>query len=129
MTFHHIQPDRRTARALAAIISLALLALILASCSVAQPAAAPAGATIQTPAATIEQPATAPTQAPAATQVKPAAPAPTGNLTQSAEAGAVTVEITPLNLSDAKAGTLDFKVSMNTHSVELGVDLAKLAVL
>jgi hypothetical protein len=66
---------------------------------------------------------------PAATQAKPTAPAPAGNLTRSAEAGAVTVDITPLNLRNANASTLDFKIAMNTHSVELGVDLAKLAVL
>ncbi len=121
MTLHHIQPSRRTARSLAVFISLALLALILAACSGAQPTAGPA--------ATATQPTAAPTQTPAATQAKPAAPAPTGNLTQSAEAGAVTVDITPLNLGDAKASTLDFKVVMDTHSVELGGDLAKLAVL
>ena len=124
MTLHHIQPSRRTVRSLAVFISLALLALILAACSGAQPTATP----IQAPAAAT-QPTAAPTQTPAATQAKPAAPAPTGNLTQSAEAGAVTVDITPLNLGDAKASTLDFKVVMDTHSVELGGDLAKLAVL
>lgn len=52
-----------------------------------------------------------------------------GDLTQRAEAGAVAVEITPLNLADVGAATLDFAVSMNTHSVDLGVDLVKLAVL
>jgi len=41
----------------------------------------------------------------------------------------VTVELTPLNLDEIKANTLDFQVAMNTHSVELGLDLAKLAVL
>ena len=119
MTLHHIQPSRRTVRSLAVFISLALLALILAACSGAQPTATP----IQAPAAAT-QPTAAPTQTPAATQAKPAAPAPTGNLTQSAEAGAVTVDITPLNLGDAKASTLDFKVVMDTHSVELGGDLS-----
>jgi len=99
--------------------------LILAACTDVQSAAAP----IQAPAVAATQSAVAPTQAPTATQAKLAAPAPAGNLTQSAEAGAVTVEITPLNLADAKAATLDFQVVMNTHSVDLGIDLAKLAVL
>lgn len=56
-------------------------------------------------------------------------PAVVGDPTRRAEAGAVTVEVTPLNLADVGATTLDFQVSLNTHSVDLGVDLAKLAVL
>jgi hypothetical protein len=119
---------------------LILLVVILAACTGAQPGAAQANAPAQAAAAATtaptqasalaaEKPVAAPAQVPAATQVKPAAPVPAGNLSQSAEDGAVTVEITPLNLADAKASALDFKVVMNTHSVELGVDLAKLAVL
>ena len=42
--------------------------------------------------------------------------------------GAVTVEITPVNLSNP-GDTLEFKVSMNTHSVNLSMDLATLANL
>jgi hypothetical protein len=42
--------------------------------------------------------------------------------------GAVVVEVTPLNL-DAPGQTLDFQVSMNTHSVDLSMDLATLATL
>jgi hypothetical protein len=118
---------------------LTLLAVVLSACAseqsaaqasaaataqpadVARPAAAPAQSAAAQPTATI-----APTPA-VAPQAAPAVPA--DNLTQSAEAGAVTVEITPLNLADLSAATLDFKVAMNTHSVDLGVDLAKLAVL
>ncbi|HEY5574803.1 MAG TPA: hypothetical protein VIK64_17400 [Anaerolineales bacterium] len=44
------------------------------------------------------------------------------------EQGAVTVEITPLNLNDAWE-TIDFQVVMNTHSVDLSMDLAALATL
>jgi hypothetical protein len=44
------------------------------------------------------------------------------------EQGAVTVEITPLNLNDAWE-TIDFQVAMNTHSVDLSMDLAALATL
>ena len=42
--------------------------------------------------------------------------------------GAVVVEITPLNLRDEEQ-TLDFEVSLNTHSVDLSMDLTKLASL
>jgi hypothetical protein len=115
---------------------LALLALVLAACTGVPPGAAQpvapaqvlAAATVAStqPPATV-QPTVTLTQAPTAMQAQ--VPAIVGNLTQSAEAGAVTVDITPLNLPDTKTGALDFKVVMNTHSVELGVDLAKLAVL
>jgi len=42
--------------------------------------------------------------------------------------GAVVFEVTPLNLS-ASADTLEFEVVMNTHSVDLGWDLAGQASL
>lgn len=42
--------------------------------------------------------------------------------------GAVSVEITPLNLNDAW-DSIDFQVAMNTHSVDLSMDLAALATL
>lgn len=44
------------------------------------------------------------------------------------EQGAVSVAVTPVDLS-AGAATLDFEVAMNTHSVELDMDLAALATL
>lgn len=44
------------------------------------------------------------------------------------EQGAVTVTITPLNL-DNPGGTLDFDVGLETHSVELDMDLSTLATL
>ena len=44
------------------------------------------------------------------------------------EQGAVTVEITPLNLNNAWK-SIDFQVDMNTHSVDLSMDLAALATL
>lgn len=44
------------------------------------------------------------------------------------EQGAVTVEVTPLNLANP-GETLDFQVSMNTHSVDLSMDLAALSAL
>lgn len=42
--------------------------------------------------------------------------------------GAVEFVVTPLNLASPGA-TIDFKVSMNTHSVDLGWDLAALSTL
>jgi hypothetical protein len=44
------------------------------------------------------------------------------------EQGAVVFEVTPLNLG-TPADTLEFQVSMNTHSVDLSMDLAVLATL
>ncbi|HZD55723.1 MAG TPA: hypothetical protein VE136_03300 [Anaerolineales bacterium] len=44
------------------------------------------------------------------------------------EQGAVSVEITPLNLNNAWE-SIDFQVAMNTHSVGLSMDLASLATL
>lgn len=50
------------------------------------------------------------------------------SLTKVDEQGAVAVEITPLNLENP-GETLDFDVAMNTHSVDLGMNLVKLATL
>ena len=55
---------------------------------------------------------------------------PSGDLKRSDGQGMVTVEVTPLNLSNAADSvTLDFDVAMNTHSVDLSMDLAQLATL
>lgn len=48
--------------------------------------------------------------------------------TLSDEQGEVTIKVTPLNL-DGSAETLEFDVVMDTHSVDLGMDLATLATL
>ena len=40
--------------------------------------------------------------------------------------GAVTITVTPKNLSD---GTWDFEIALDTHSEELSVDLAAVAIL
>ncbi len=50
------------------------------------------------------------------------------DLTRSDAQGAVTVELKPENL-DQPTGALVFDVSMNTHMVDLSMDLAKLSVL
>lgn len=70
---------------------------------------------------------------PTAAPVSNAVPAPTDkpanvDLTRTDEQGAVVIEVTPLNL-DSATDNLEFDVSMNTHSVDLSMDLAPLATL
>ena len=72
-------------------------------------------------------PATA-SAAPASTQVVTTPGIADDRLPRVDEQGAVTVGVQPLNL-DGSAGDLTFAVSMNTHSVDLSMDLASLAVL
>ncbi len=50
------------------------------------------------------------------------------DLTRSDTQGAVTIDVTPLNLAQPSE-TLMFDVSMNTHSVDLSMDLAQLSTL
>lgn len=49
-------------------------------------------------------------------------------LTREDTQGAVTVKVTPLNLENPSV-TLDFDVVLDTHSVDLSMDLTQLAVL
>jgi len=51
-----------------------------------------------------------------------------GEFTQIDEQGQVVFEVTPLNLG-TPADTLNFDVAMNTHSVDLSMDLAALSTL
>ncbi len=76
-----------------------------------------------------------PTQIPANTSTSSAASlstvptnANTADLSRTDGQGAVTVKITPLNL-DNPGDTLKFDVVMDTHSVDLSMDLATLATL
>jgi hypothetical protein len=48
---------------------------------------------------------------------------------QTAEAAGVTVDVVPLTLGDEDAASLDFQVTLDTHTVELGQSLADIAVL
>ena len=50
------------------------------------------------------------------------------DMTRLDEQGAVVFEVTPLNLG-TPADTLEFDVAMNTHSVDLSMDLATLSTL
>lgn len=73
-----------------------------------------------------------PTAPPAATATLQAIPIimPTPDpLARTNEANAVGVEIVPRNLYDADAGTLEFEVAFNTHSVDLAYDFAAVATL
>jgi hypothetical protein len=51
-----------------------------------------------------------------------------GGMARLDQQGAVVVEVTPLDLG-TPADTLEFNVAMNTHSVDLSMDLATLATL
>jgi hypothetical protein len=51
------------------------------------------------------------------------------SLAQSAEAGGVTVTVTPTNLAAPSGSTLDFKVKVETHTVDLSQNLATISVL
>ncbi len=50
------------------------------------------------------------------------------DLTRSDSQGAVTVEVKPVNLTDP-GETLSFEIGLDTHSVDLSMDLATLATL
>lgn len=66
----------------------------------------------------------------ACSPAQPNAPAnpTTPDLSKTDNQGAVTVDVTPLNL-DKPGDTLEFDIAMSTHSVELDMDLATLATL
>ncbi len=59
---------------------------------------------------------------------QPASNSGSANLTRSDAQGAVTVDVTPTNLSNP-SDKLEFDVAMNTHSVNLSMNLATLATL
>ena len=84
------------------------IALVLAACSSATPASE------QTPS----QPAS----------VSEESASTNNSLTRSDAQGAVTVNVTPLNL-DTPSDQLEFDVALETHSVDLSMDLATLATL
>ncbi|MEW6240799.1 MAG: hypothetical protein AB1564_08335 [Chloroflexota bacterium] len=93
------------------------LTLVLAACAPAQsgtgqPGPAPAPVSTQSPEADSGEP--------------PQAEA--GGQTRIDQQGAIIVEVTPLNLNNPSE-QLEFKVVMDTHSVDLGMDLATLATL
>src|SRR5512139_3615791 len=98
------------------IILFALAGLILAACSSSTASAPPTTASASSLAAST---AAANTRAASAAD----------DLTQTNDEAMVTVAVTPLNLNDKSAATLDFKIALNTHSVDLGYDLTAIAAL
>jgi len=113
------------------LIALLVLAITLSACA---PASAPPPSAAATPdnaeAASVSEILPTPTDDPAVldtlfpnigNKVDP-------NMTRIDEQGMVVVEATPLNLGTATE-TLEFDVVLNTHSVDLSMDLAKLATL
>ena len=106
-----------------ALALLLALTLILAACAPqanpdsTQPPAQPDSAAMATPT---DDPAILPTLFPNTANAS--------DMTRMDEQGAVIFEVTPLNLG-TPADTLEFDVSMNTHSVDLSMDLAQLATL
>lgn len=91
--------------------------LLVAAVALAACGAAPAA---------VEADAAQAVQQPSASAAEAAAPPLTETLVD--EQGAVSVAVTPLNV-DQGGATLDFEVAMNTHSVDLSMDLAGLATL
>lgn len=89
---------------------LFILTLILAACAPSQ----------ATPLQTDPQPATVSTEPPQADAA--------GELTRTDQQGTVTVEVTPLNL-ESPSEQLEFDVVLDTHSIDLSMDLATLATL
>ena len=94
-----------------------ILAALLAACTA--PEQPPAGETAARPTRTT---------VPTATVDSPQADQASTYETRSDSQGAVVFEVTPLDLSTS-AESLEFEVVMNTHSVDLGWDLASQAVL
>ncbi|MDO9348708.1 MAG: hypothetical protein Q7T47_05430 [Anaerolineales bacterium] len=112
---------------------LLTLTLILAACAsgVATPASPQTGPQPFDPAHIV--PMSLREGKPAPVSMEPASPETdpanlSGDLTRIDQQGAIIVEITPLNL-DAPADTLEFDVVMDTHSIDLSMDLATLATL
>lgn len=99
-----------------------MLALLLAACSSSPTASEAPAATTEVVAPseiTISGDGVAPTDVPAQGE---------NTETRVDEQGAVIVSVTPLNLR-ASGATLDFEVILETHSVDLSMDLAALATL
>lgn len=105
------------------IVALLILTLILTACSVtgtplpSTPEPASVSTTLPTPT---DDPAILPTLFPNM--------AGNSDMQRIDEQGMVVVEVTPTNLG-TPADMLEFEVSMNTHSVDLSMDLATLSTL
>lgn len=101
-----------------------VLVLILAACASPKVATQPAPATSES----IVDPLPTPTDDPALIPTLFPNAAVNEEMTRIDEQGAVIVQVTPINL-DMPADTLEFDVSLSTHSVDLSMDLAVLSTL
>lgn len=77
------------------------------------------------PAAQANTASSTATSTPASVNAAPSAT----DLTRTDDRAAVMVAVTPLNLDDPTAATLDFQIALNTHSVDLSYDLTAIATL
>lgn len=66
---------------------------------------------------------------PVPNQPQPEQMAPLQDLTRWDNQGAVEISVVPLNMGTSGSEQLDFQIAMNTHSVDLSMDLARLASL
>jgi hypothetical protein len=108
------------------LFGFAIAALAMAACSGSpSPAAGPAGGE---PAEAAVSAAAGPT-APGAAAPSAQGRSPSQELARSDTQGAVEVTVSPSFWTRDAEGTLEFEVSMETHSVELSMDLAQLATL
>jgi hypothetical protein len=119
---------------------LLILAFVLVACSPATPAAIPEPAQSSSSNPTTEpiqsssstptpEPAQASSSNPTSEPLMTEAPASTaGDLARLDNQGAVEVSVTPINL-DNPGEQLVFEVALNTHSIDLSMDLATMATL
>lgn len=123
-------------------IVLFLFVLLLSACTAEQqraPAAPTADRSATLSAMVSATMAAINTEVPAATALPDSSATPTvvttnesvstgQNLTLTDDQGAVMVDVTPSNLSNP-SNTIEFEVGMNTHSVDLSMNLAEVATL
>jgi hypothetical protein len=101
--------------------------LVLAACSTAKPFSSTQLAVEPTAISPSQSPATS-TQASAAQPAQPAGAQALQLAELTDSQGAVTVIVKPLDLNSSK-DTLSFEIALETHSVDLSMDLAALATL
>jgi hypothetical protein len=107
---------------LATLILVIILGSILAACgSALDPVIS------NLPTATVP-PSVRPSQIPQPTQTQPPLQTAAQDLTRSDDQGAIVIEVKPKNLANP-GDTLDFEISLTTHSVDLSMDLTALSTL
>lgn len=110
------------------------LSLLLAACSSAHQTAAPSvpssssSPLLTEPATTVTTPSLDVNQLSPKTPESEGQPSSTEGLVRIDEQGAVSVEVTPVNLTNP-GKALEFEVGLNTHSIDLSMDLSALATL